>query len=130
MKHLRSVKLEGSIAVATRKVGKLFLCNALQFDLVGTGKTKIAAFTEMKELLEDYLVSLVEDISEGHKVRFFNPAGDDEWNKAAQLEFYDITFIVELVPKNGDLPDAVQVKNMAKLSPYWKAIKAIDLVPA
>jgi hypothetical protein len=130
MNRLRSVKLEGSIDVGSRKIGKLFLCNALQFDIVGTGATKHEAFVQLKELLEDYILAIVKSLGDEKKVRFFNPAEDDEWNNAKQLEFYDVTFIVEFLPKNGDLPVEVKVGNMAKLTPYWKAIRAVDLIPA
>jgi len=104
----------------------MHLCNALEFDIVGTGGSKAEAFSEMKELVEEYLLSVVECLSQGEKVRFFNPADNDEWNKANEIHHYDVTFII------SDLPGPLEIsaKSISRLAPYRKAMKGVDLIPA
>lgn len=129
MRKLRSIKLEGPVTVAYNKVKDLHMCNALQFDIVGTGASRDEAFSQMRELVEDYLLSIVEELERGRKVRFFNPATVEDWNKFKTLENYDVTFIVDVV-RADDIPDQIDLKGMSKLGAYRDSIEAVNLVPA
>lgn len=62
----------------------LWLANALQFDIVGTGDTQAEALAQLKELVNDYLLFVL-----GHEGRkaIFNPADREEWEVPLKEEF-------------------------------------------
>jgi hypothetical protein len=125
VKTLGTIKLGGPITAAYRKIGDTYYCNALQFDIVGTGDTEKLAFEQLKGLLRGYFLHVVALIADGQKVRFFNPAPDEEWNDADRRVSYNVVFIVdadERAPQGaGEIHDLVAYKD---------AIESIDLIPA
>jgi hypothetical protein len=125
MKTLGTIRLLGSITAAYRKVDGTYHRNALQFDIVDTGSTEQEAFEQLKELLRGYFLHVVSLLADGQKVRFFNPADDDEWNNADRRASYDVVFIVDMDDGasrgSGEIHDLVAYKD---------AIESIDLIPA
>ncbi len=122
-----SVKLQGNLTVGFRQVAGLWHANALQFDIIGTGHTKDSALQQLKELLSEYLASVITELKKGHKVAFFNPADSAEWNKARYLE----EFVVCIT---GPIPASPPLRlNLAKPSAVRNLrgpVRSIDLVPA
>lgn len=74
----------GPITVAFRQDEGEWLATALQFDLVGTGKTKDTAFAQLKELVNDYLTFI---LSVKGEVAFFNPSPREEWEAPEQEQY-------------------------------------------
>lgn len=92
--QLRTLTAEGPVTVAVRKFGREYHCTALEFDILGTGKTKQEALVQVQELIEDYITSVIEELAKGHRVAFFNPSVEKDWNQADELRFFDVTLIV------------------------------------
>lgn len=126
------VNIGGPVTVAYRRFKGYYTCTALQFDLVGTGKTREAAFAQLRQLVEEYLISIVELLNEGEQVRFFNPSDADEWN-CGDLRAFQIN--VEL--QDGPTAQALKKgflqydqRGLRRLAPYRDAIESVGLVPA
>ena len=118
------VTLHGPITVAYRRASRMWHCTALQFDIVGVGKTKGEAFAEMRDLLRDYLEEV---LATDGPVRFFNPAESGEWNVRDQ-EYYNVALLVsggEATP-----PNRAPLSDIARLRGYRDAVQGIGLVPA
>jgi len=118
------VTLHGPITVAYRRVSRMWHCTALQFDLVGVGKTKVEAFAEMRDLLRDYLEEV---LATDGPVRFFNPAESGEWNVRDQ-EYYNVALLVS--GGESAAPNRTPLSDIARLRGYRDAVQGIGLVPA
>ncbi len=83
--QLRTVAAEGPVTVAVHKMGREYHCTALEFDILGTGRTKQDALAQVQELVEEYIAGVIEELGKGNKVAFFNPSGERDWNQADEL---------------------------------------------
>ena len=125
------MKLEGPLTVAFSKLGDGYVCNALEFDIVGTGQTENEALQQLHDLMRGYLKKVVSLLASGNKVRFFNPADEDDWNSADQRVSYDVVFKVNVVA--GRLPDARQFidpQHIEEIAKFSDSIEDVELVPA
>lgn len=126
-KHRFVITLEGPVTVAFSKAQNLHICNALEFDIVGTGDTADQALAQVKELVEDYIETVVTLTANGKKVNFYNPAIQEMWNKSKEKKRFYVQFIIGLVK---DISPAQQLGDIDDLSEYSDSIEAINLVPA
>jgi hypothetical protein len=92
--QFRIVNTEGPATIAVRKVGREYHYTALEFDILGIGRTKQDALAEVQELVEEYVYSVIEELGKGYKVAYFNPSGERDWNQADELRRYEVTLIV------------------------------------
>lgn len=74
----------GPVSVAYKRHGRGWMAMALQFSLIGLGKTREKAFEELKGVLLTYLETVLE--AKG-PVRFFNPAEDEDWDTSDQEQY-------------------------------------------
>ena len=101
--QLRILALEGPVSVAYRKEGGLYHAIALQFDLVGTGRTKDAAFEALQAVFDTHMRSIVRQRG---AVQFLNPSPQEDWNLSDREE-YQVSVLVPHatpVPKRRALP--------------------------
>jgi hypothetical protein len=85
-------QIGGPVSVSYRKQGGKVYCTALQFDLVGVGKTRGKALEELKAVVETYLATV---LSEKGQVRFFNFADEEEWANTDQEIFYVTATLIQ-----------------------------------
>lgn len=121
----------GPVTVAVRRFRDYYTCTALQFDIVGTGKTKGAALRQLQELVGEYLLAVIELVAQGKKIRFFNPSDAEEWNRAQELRDFKVSFALQ----TGNLADAPPADirfdpNLRELARYKDSIESVELVPA
>jgi hypothetical protein len=123
----KTIRLDGKITTSSKfnNSTKKWYCTALEFDLVGIGKTEEEAFKELKVLLRYYLLEFVESTHSGGKMDFFNPSEAENWNTGKKKE-YGVTLIVELAEEKERIPEFIPPK---KLSKYYNRISGIDLIP-
>lgn len=114
------IKMKGQITVAYRREGTKILSTALQFDLVGIGRTKQEAFKELRKIVKSYLLEVIKSDT---PVEFFNPSDHKEWN-ARDIEYYDVEVKIK---KTRPLPKAKP--DIRQLKPYQKQIRSFDLSP-
>ena len=122
--HNDLVVLQGYLTVAHRRRGREFCCTALQFDLVGFGRTKREAFDELRLLVEEYVENVIKAPG---PVRFFNPSEADDWN-AGQLEDF---YVALQFRRRGDVvPPPCRLSDLGPLKVHRKALEGVSLVPA
>lgn len=120
---LRIIKMAGGpITVACRQEEDLWLCTALQFDIVGTGPTKEAAFEELKELVNAYLTHLLQ--AKG-KISVFNPSDRAEWETPLK-ENYDV--LVVLAEPAATVSSA-RVLSLDEVRPVRRRVREFELTP-
>lgn len=133
-----SVKLRGPVTLAfTKSDDDTYLCNALQFDIVGTGRTEKEAEAQVRDLVTGYLRHVLSLIAAGKKVRFFNPADEAEWNNAYWLQNYDVFFkFIVKTDRNFNLDEADGIEeaeiesaeSIEKIAEYTEEIEDVELV--
>jgi hypothetical protein len=114
--------LQGEITVAFRNEGTHWQCIALQFDIVGVGPTRYAAFAELQALVEDYLE---EAIDSDEPISFFNPASAEDWNTPDQ-ESFGVSIVFSSIQVQPMRP---ALSNIKSLHTYREAIEHICLTP-
>lgn len=124
---VRTVRAKGNVTVAYRRIAKEWYANALQFDIVGTGRTKEDALDELKELIQDYVVEMVSDLGKGLSIAFFNPADPDEWNKARYIEEFEVEFTIKAA---AEVPSTFRLSDSSRMRDLASYIRSVDLVPA
>jgi hypothetical protein len=77
--------LQGPVTVAYRREGRKWYATALQFDLVGAGRTQQAAFDELQRVVNTYLEEILE--TKG-PVRLFNPSEPAEWESPHRESYH------------------------------------------
>jgi hypothetical protein len=75
----------GPVVVAYRRHRLGWMAMALQFSLIGLGRTREEAFEELKGVLLTYLKMVLE--AKG-SARLFNPAEAEDWDTPDQERFY------------------------------------------
>ncbi len=91
-RRVKRIVLQGDVTVAYRKEGSEWFATALEFDLLGYGRTRKAAFKLLQELIAEYMLEVAHLVSEGKRVAFFNPSETAEWNNWRFLERYHVAF--------------------------------------
>lgn len=115
----------GPLTVSYRQVDGEWRATALQFDLVGTGKTKQGAFEQLRELVNDYLTFI---LSVKGEVAFYNPASREEWEVADQEKF-DVLVVMARVKSTSAIARERCVK-LEDVRPMRKHVREFELAPA
>ena len=115
--------LKGQVAVTYREQGGEVYARALQFDLVGVGKSRKGALKELQAIFADYAEEV---LNTKGKVRFFNPSDPEEWENPDK-EFFSVAFI--LVRKATPLTLPSVCNNIRDLRPMRGAVKTVQLHP-
>jgi len=116
--------LEGSVSVAYKKAGKEWHAIALQFDIVGTGKTRGEAFREMQGLFETYLSEVLKTSG---PVRFYNPSDQADWEIKDKSDFH---VVIVLSARQVPSAEAPRRPRLDELRPVRSQIQSIQLQPA
>ena len=117
---LQVVTLKGPITVTYREEGADVYATALQFDLVGIGKTREAALNELQEIFSEYAEEV---LNTKGKARFYNPSDPEEWENPDK-EFFSVTFV--LSGKRGS-STATSVCNIRELHAVRRSVRTIQL---
>ena len=130
MSKLRQMVIKWPISVVCRKMGARWGATALEFDIVGTGKTKEAALEGMRELFEDYLSSVVEELRAGNEVAFFNPSDAEDWNRDS-IERYELLCRVTCAESAGrEQPESPgNLGDLRKLTHFIDSLDEVDVKP-
>ena len=116
-----TIELEERVTVAYKKEGEYFQARALEFDIVGTGKTRAKAFQDLKGLFSEYVLELLDSTGD---IDFYFPADKEEWN-THEKEVYVVTFEIGKIKGISPPP---RIMTLAQMRPYPVAsIKNIDL---
>ena len=118
--------LEGPVSVAYKRVGKEWHAIALQFDIVGTGKTKAEAFREMQGLFETYLSAV---LKAPRPVRFYNPSAQADWQIPDKTHFHAV-MVLSATAKPIEPAQRPSLDDLATLRPLRSKIQGIQLQPA
>jgi hypothetical protein len=113
----------GPVTVAYKQVAGEWHCTALQFDILGIGKTREAAFAQLKELMNSYLTHVLQ--LKG-KIAFFNPADREEWNTPIK-ENYNILVILTKPRRDSQETSCM---DMEEIRPVRRRVREFDLLPA
>ena len=116
---IRIVTLKGQVTVTYREEGAEVYATALQFDLVGIGKTRKAALKELQEIFSEYAEEV---LNTRGKVRFFNPSDPEEWENPDK-EFFNVAFV--LVGKTGSatIPSVCDIRDLRSIRQSVKTIQ-------
>lgn len=121
---IETVTLRGPVTVAYKRCREGFMCTALQFDIVGIGRTKREAFQEMRDLVEEHLEEILRS---PEPVCFFNPSDAADWNVGNQ-ENYQVAMLFER--HSEPIPTDVPLANLAPLREHRESLRGVNLVPA
>ena len=123
MTKIQVTVVKGPVTVAYRQEEGKWYAIALEFDLVGIGKTREAAFNELRDIVNDYLIDCM---AEKKPVEFFFPSEPDEWN-VEDKEWYSVTALsAQPVRGRSRMPSSI---NMSQLHSFRNRIKQFDLIP-
>lgn len=120
---IQIMTLRGPITVTYRQEGGEVHARALQFDLVGIGKSRKSALKELQEIFSDYAEEV---LNTKGKVRFFNPSDPEEWENP-EKEFFSVVFI--LTKKTSPLVLPSVCNSIRDLRPVRGAVKTVQLQP-
>lgn len=118
--------VDGTVTVAYKKHGREWHATALQFDLVGTGRTREAALREPQELFESYLSAVLE--TKG-RVRFYNPSDAQDWD-AKDKEYFRVVCIVlagTSHTRSLSAPSLDDIDTLRRIEPRIKSVKLTPL---
>ena len=117
--------IRAPINVTYRRYQKEWMCTALQFDLVGFGKTRQEAFQDMKSLVNEYLLDA---LATEEKVRLYNPSDSREW-KIKDQKKYRVLAIIAREKEKDVVPDTIS--DLPELKQHFRGrLRGIDLKPA
>jgi len=116
--------LKGPITVTYKREGAEVYARALQFDLIGVGKSRKSALNELREIFADYAE---EALNTRGKVRFFNPSDPDEWENPDKELF---SVVIVFSRKTKPLQFHSMFGSIQDLRPMRTALKAIQLQPS
>lgn len=119
--------LEGPVSVAFKKAGREWHAIALQFDIVGTGKTRGEAFREMQGLFETYLSEV---LKASRPVRFYNPSEKADWEIRDKAHFHAVVVLSAKPVLGAEAPRRPSLDDVVKLRPIRSRIQSIQLQPA
>jgi len=107
----------GNVTVGYYQENGTWYALARQFDLLGSGPTREAAFAQLKELVSDY----VEECITWGVERFFNPTPDDEWRRASGrvTEYLVILSFTRYSSRQKALPQRLRTgDDLTELAPF------------
>jgi predicted RNase H-like HicB family nuclease len=113
--------VRGMVSVSYREVEGEWHATALQFDLVGIGKTREKAFRQLRALVGTYLEAYAE--TKG-KAQLFNWAEEEDRNNPDQKTYRVMALMVE--KPRAKSPVEIQPE---QLWSYRHRIKNYDLTP-
>jgi len=122
--NIEILLLQGPVTVAYRQAGRKWYATALQFDLVGVGRSPHAAFNELQGVVTTYLEEILK--TKG-PVRLFNPSESGEW-ECARRESYHVAIAAVKTGKGVHAP--ATVRNADELRRLGRRIAGFNLVPA
>lgn len=123
METLRAIRIKGPVTVAYRRRRCDYVAIALQFDLVGIGKTKTEALLQLQKILDIYVR---EALKEKGRIKFFNPSPAEEWELPEKDEFF-----LACVASSGRPPFAALVPvPISKLRRAGAPVRSVQLLPA
>jgi hypothetical protein len=123
LKIQRIVCLETPVTITYRREGGEWMARALEFDLIGIGATRTAAFQELRKIVDYYLAEFVESRK---KTRFLNPSEDAEWSRRDK-EQYRVVVALRAAGRRPSLPATVTAADLRK---HRSRILGIDMIPA
>lgn len=124
MKNIQIIPLaDGPITVAFKKDGPYCLATALEFDIVGTGKTRTEALNQLQELVSVYLFEVLTTTG---KRSLYNPSEQIEW-EAEDKARYTVQMIVRVTRHSGPTPSR---PTLSQARPFRKNIEQFNLTPA
>jgi hypothetical protein len=114
--------LRGPVTVAYRKKNRKWYATALEFDLVGIGRTREGAFEILQEMVNEYLTDCVKAEK---VVDFIFPSEPDEWN-IEDKDFFSVTAIIsQPIRQRREIPNSL---NLSQLRPFKKQIQRFQLM--
>lgn len=119
--------LEGPISVAFKKAGREWHAIALQFDIVGTGKTRAEAFCQMQGLFETYVSEV---LKASRPVRFYNPSERADWEIRDKAHFHVVVVLSAKPVLGAKAPLRPSLDDLVKLCSIRSKIQSIQLQPA
>jgi hypothetical protein len=111
----------GNVTVAYRFVDDAWHATALQFDVVGTGATKMAAFQQMQELVSSFLLHALRS---KNKVAFFNPSDREEWEVSDKDDY---RVVVQVADGSAIQEPSLRIEQIRAIE---KQVEEFELVPA
>jgi len=81
---IEHITIKGPVSVAYTKADGEWYATALQFDIMGAGRTRDEAFQDLQKCVEIFLHSVLETSG---NVAFFNPSEQEEWNNPDQEQY-------------------------------------------
>jgi hypothetical protein len=115
--------LQGTVTVAYRRQGRIWCATALEFDLVGAGKTPEAAFEELQGVLGCYFEEILK--TKG-RVRLFNPSEASEW-ESPRRELYQVA--IAAIKSGRSRRTSLTIRNVDEFRRLRDRIAGINLVP-
>ena len=115
--------LRGSVTVAYKRVGRKVHATALQFDLVGMGKTREQALVELQEVVNAYFLDALLS-EESIDLQFPSPPPD--WNVRDRQDFVVAVALVQPRPQRKFLPF---LEGFAQLRPCREQVRSFSLLP-
>jgi hypothetical protein len=120
---MQIMTLRGPVTVTYRQEGTEVHARALQFDLVGIGKSRKSALKELQEIFADYAEEV---LNTKGKVRFFNPSDSEEWENSDK-QLFSIVFVLVRKASALELPSICD--SIRDLRPMRDAVKTVQLQP-
>ena len=116
---------KGQLDVAYRRRKGEWHAIALQFDIVGIGRTQGAALRQMKELVEEYILDIANRDIDTKRVQFFNPSSVEEWNLPKRESF----LVTLILAKPTYFPEPLELSDFIKTPSALRAnmIKNVEL---
>lgn len=114
--------LGGPVTVAYRKRGRKWYCTALQFDLVGIGRTREDSFNQLRDVMNIYLADVLD--ADG-PVEFFNLSERRDW-ATKDIETYSVVAIMARVRRKPLIPPVF--RRIQDLRRYRNRVQSFDLL--
>ena len=115
--------VKGRVTVSYRQEEGKWYATALEFDLVGSGNTRDAAFADLQQVVNCYIEEVIKAPG---SVEFFNPSSREEWG-APDKEGYQVAIAIATVPRGRRIPPIMEPGSLHRLR---NRIAGISLVPA
>lgn len=115
----------GPINIAYFKENKEWWAVALEFDILGSGKTRQAALSQLKELVNFYFLHTLK--SEGN-VSFYNPSDRELWD-LPDKEKFDILVCLQ-IEDQAAWGAGCKSLDLNEMRPFAGSVKEFALAPA
>jgi predicted RNase H-like HicB family nuclease len=123
MKNTSIIPLaDGPITVVFQHDGPYWIATALEFDIIGTGKTRQESLSQLQELVSLYLFEVIQ---EPDKHNIFNPSESELWALADKVK-YNVLISLKLTKKT----ESESKMMLRDVRPFRNSIKEFNLSPA